>query len=206
MKVIAITGGISSGKSLTRCLLEKHGAVSIGVDGLCRVLMDSNSELSCFNDIVKTFGTSILTSTNTIDKCKLGKLLFATNGFMKLQKIFSANLIKILEIKLNLLKEQGYQFVFVETPLLYVKVLRHLFDEVIMISTSKQAERLMNDEHITHSEANKIIKALGTTEEYLEVATKVVNNDGTREDLLNELIKLLEQVGIILDVYQPPQS
>ena len=73
MKVIGVTGGVGSGKSVVLSILEKdYHAETILADLVAHDLMQPGGK--SYEDIVEAFGDGILNDDGTIDRVKLGKL------------------------------------------------------------------------------------------------------------------------------------
>ena len=87
MKVIGITGGVGAGKSaILKYLKEKHGAMVIEADKVGHLLMEPGG--ACYYSIVEKFGSSILNGDQTINRSKLGKIVFADESLLsELNKI-----------------------------------------------------------------------------------------------------------------------
>jgi dephospho-CoA kinase len=111
MKVVAIAGGISSGKSMVCGIVEQLGGHFVGVDGLSRNLMDPHSSPSCFDQVVKEFGKEIL-NNNKIDKCRLGQVLFKTNGFNRIKRIIMPSLFEVVSNEIEQCRSRNYQYLF----------------------------------------------------------------------------------------------
>ena len=87
MKIIGITGGIGTGKSTVLNILEKeYGAFIVETDKLAHQLMSPGEE--AYQSTVETFGKDILCDDNTIDRGKLGSIVFNNKDMLcELNKI-----------------------------------------------------------------------------------------------------------------------
>ena len=84
MKVLGITGGIGSGKTLVLNILkENYNAEIIEADRLGHELMEPGRAV--YNNVVSYFGRDILGKDDTIDRKKLGDIVFADKD--KLRKL-----------------------------------------------------------------------------------------------------------------------
>ena len=94
MKIIGITGGIGSGKTLVTKLLEEEGAYIANTDRIAKELMEPGK--ASYIDVVEYFGKGILLEDKTIDSNKLSKIVFKDE--MKLKKLNSLTHPKVLEV------------------------------------------------------------------------------------------------------------
>src|SRR5580698_1251509 len=75
MRLIGVTGGIATGKSTVGALLAAHGAAVIDADLLAReVVLPGEPALA---DVAARFGGDMLQADGTLDRARLGELVFA---------------------------------------------------------------------------------------------------------------------------------
>ena len=82
MKIIGITGGIGSGKSTISNYLTKKGFKIIDADKIAKNLLDIGEE--AYFKTVEYFGTEILNPDKTVDRKKLGSIVFASREKRKI--------------------------------------------------------------------------------------------------------------------------
>ena len=195
MKVIGITGGVGAGKSeILKYLKEKHGAVVIEADKVGHLLMEPGG--ACYYSIVEKFGSSILNGDQTINRGKLGKIVFADEGLLaELNKIIHPRVKS--HIVSEIAKERAYhrtKYFVVEAALLIEDYYDVICDEMWYIHTdaSVRAERLKetrgyDDEKITSICANQ-----KSPEEFRSACQVVIDNSG---DLAGTQKQIDEQLG-----------
>lgn len=195
MKVIGITGGVGAGKSeILKYLKEKHGAVVIEADKVGHLLMEPGG--ACYYSIVEKFGSSILNGDQTINRGKLGKIVFADEGLLaELNKIIHPRVKS--HIVSEIAKERAYhrtEYFVVEAALLIEDHYDVICDEMWYIHTdaSVRAERLKetrgyDDEKITSICANQ-----KSPEEFRSACQVVIDNSG---DLAGTQKQIDEQLG-----------
>ncbi|HHW60715.1 MAG TPA: dephospho-CoA kinase, partial [Syntrophomonadaceae bacterium] len=74
MKIIGLTGGIGSGKSSVAGALRERGALIIDADKVAHQIMEPGRP--AWHDIVQAFGKEILNEDQTINREKLGAIVF----------------------------------------------------------------------------------------------------------------------------------
>ena len=195
MKVIGITGGVGAGKSeILKYLKEKYGAVVIEADKVGHLLMEPGG--ACYYSIVEKFGSSILNGDQTINRGKLGKIVFADEGLLaELNKIIHPRVKS--HIVSEIAKERAYhrtKYFVVEAALLIEDHYDVICDEMWYIHTdaSVRAERLKetrgyDDEKITSICANQ-----KSPEEFRSAWQVVIDNSG---DLTGTQKQIDEQLG-----------
>src|SRR4030043_1642244 len=82
MLKVGLTGGVASGKSTGARMLEEKGAVLIDLDELAHTVQESGKPV--WREIVRHFGREILRPDQTIDRCKLGAVVFAERAKLEL--------------------------------------------------------------------------------------------------------------------------
>lgn len=192
MKVIALTGGIGSGKSLVANYLFSLGAQVIDSDQLARQAIERGSE--GFNEVVAAFGDSIL-KDGDIDRRALGEIVFNSTEKRKLlegiihPKVQSA----LAKAREHLLEDQ---ILIYEIPLLVETKAAERFDLVITVEAPLEAriERL-KERGLFLSEIEKRIESQVSPGARKAVANFVIDNDGTEEELLGKVEKLWEELN-----------
>ncbi len=136
MKKIAVTGGLSSGKSTVCLFLKELGAYVVSADAIIHQLL--SSDVSVKEKVVQLLGSDILTE-NQIDRKKIAKTVFSDPIKLKeLEKILHPPAFKEIVQQYEQVKNNpSYIFFVAEIPLLYETGMEKLFDKVIVISTDK---------------------------------------------------------------------
>lgn len=178
MKIIGLTGGIASGKStVTRTLLDL-GAIIIDSDELAHNIMKPYKP--AWKDIVKIFGTEILNPDETINRDRLGQIVFNDpDKLRELNQITHWRIAERYKEDLRLLrKEKPEAVVVMEIPLLYETHAERICDEVwvVWVDRETQMERLMKRDGISREDALKRIEAQMDLDEKARLADVVIDN------------------------------
>ena len=195
MKVIGITGGVGAGKSeILKYLKEKYKAVVIEADKVGHLLMEPGG--ACYYSIVEKFGSSILNGDQTINRTKLGKVVFADEALLKeLNKIIHPRVKS--HIVSEIAKERAYHrtdLFVVEAALLIEDHYDVVCDELWYIHTDEEVRgkrlkeaRGYDDEKIASICANQKSPA-----EFRSACQVVIDNSG---DLADTYRQIEEQLG-----------
>lgn len=181
MKVIGITGGVGAGKSeILRYLKEKHGARVIEADKVGHLLMEPGG--ACYYSIVEKFGSSILNGDQTINRGKLGKIVFADTALLDaLNKIIHPKVKSYIVSEIA--KEKAYHrtnLFVVEAALLIEDHYDVICDELWYIHTDAQvrAKRLKETRGYDDQKIADIMANQKSPEEFSSACQVVIDNSG----------------------------
>jgi len=187
MKVIGLTGGIASGKSTVSKALADLDAVVIDGDDIAHRLMEPHQPV--WEDIVDKFGREVLNPDMTVDRVKLGAIVFDDPQQMTaLNQITRPRIIDTIKNDLQSLKiSQPNSVVVLDVPLLYEARLDKLADQiwVVWLDRETQIRRLMERNRYTREEAVKRIDSQMSLDEKAERADVVIDNTGSMEETLS---------------------
>ena len=195
MKVIGITGGVGAGKSeILKYLKEKYGAIVIEADKVGHLLMEPGG--ACYYSIVEKFGSSVLNGDQTINRGKLGKIVFADEGLLaELNKIIHPRVKS--HIVSEIAKERAYhrtKYFVVEAALLIEDHYDVICDEMWYIHTdaSVRAESLKETRGYDDEKIASICANQKSPEEFRSACQVVIDNSG---DLAGTQKQIDEQLG-----------
>ena len=195
MKVIGITGGVGAGKSaILQYLKEKHGAIVVEADNVGHLLMEPGG--ACYYSIVEKFGSSILNGDQTINRGKLGKIVFSDEGLLsELNKIIHPRVKS--HIVSEIAKERAYHrtnYFVVEAALLIEDHYDVICDEMWYIHTeeSVRAERLKESRGYDAEKIADIMANQKSPEEFRAACQVIIDNSG---DLTNTYEQIDKQLG-----------
>lgn len=178
--IIGLTGNIGTGKSVVRRMLEHLGAYGIDADAISHRAISRDAP--CFNDIVKTFGSHILTNDGQIDRKKLGRIVFNDDDALaKLESIVHPLVEQAVDI---IIKRSGQKVVVIEAIKLLESNLADQCDAIWVVYSPPEVQlaRLMHNRNMTESEALTRINAQVPQESRLSTATVVIKNGSTFDD------------------------
>jgi dephospho-CoA kinase len=190
--LVAVTGGIASGKSAVSKMLEKVGAPVIDYDVVAREIVEPGKP--AWKDIVAWFGEDVLEEDRRIDRKKLSDIVFRdTEKRKKLEGFTHPRIIEEAERQADeIARKNPKAIIQVAVPLLIEINIQHKFHKVLLVYVPRetQIERLMKRDAITRAAAESILRAQMPIEEKLKYADFVIHNEGT----LDETARQVEQV------------
>lgn len=189
MLKVGLTGGIGAGKSEVSRLLETYGAVLIDADKIAReVVAPGTPGLAA---VVETFGPEILSPDGTLDRPKLGSIVFADSDRLAALNSIVHPLVGARSMELE--KAAGPDAVVIhDVPLLTENNLAPLYDVVVVVDASPetQLDRLARLRGMAESEARARMAAQAMREQRRAIADLVIDNDGPLENLEPQVRKV----------------
>lgn len=191
---IGITGGIASGKSTVSSYLRKKGWQVIDADHIARQVVEPDTQ--GLRAIVDHFTTDVLTGEGTLNRQKLGSLIFNDPSKRKQLNEILHPLIEEEMLKQMKAQEVIQEIQFVDIPLLFEMNYDAWFDEtwVVYVSFEEQLQRLMKRNELTLSEARARIASQMPLEDKRERATRVLDNSKNKQFLYKQVDQLLERM------------
>jgi dephospho-CoA kinase len=179
---VGLTGGIASGKSTVAQLLVDLGAVLIDGDALAREVVARGTP--GLAQVVEEFGAELLTPDGDLDRAALGRIVFADEAARRRLEAITHPLIFERYAELEAAAPAGALVVH-DIPLLAESGRADTFDEVVVVDAPPglQVERMVRDRGWSREEAESRIAAQASSEDRLAIATIVIDNTGTLDDL-----------------------
>ncbi|MGI5159458.1 dephospho-CoA kinase [Microbispora sp. CA-102843] len=194
MLKVGLTGGIGSGKSEVSRRLAAHGAVVIDADKIAREVVEPGTP--GLAEIVEAFGEDVLRPEGTLDRERLGAIVFADAERLKV-------LNGIVHPKVGARSEQLQReapddaVVVYDVPLLAENNLAALYDVVIVVDTPDEVrlERLLRFRGMPEADARARIAAQASREDRLRIADIVIGNEGSLDDLDAQVDKVWQDLS-----------
>ena len=189
MAIVALTGGIGSGKSLAAEYFASLGADVLDSDQIARDVVERGTP--GFDEIVATFGDQIL-KDGILDRRALGEIVFSDPGARKkLEEIVHPRIREVF--KAAVAHTSAEKVLIYEIPLLVETGAADQFDFIITVEAPDELrkERLMKKGlHI--SDIERRFASQATSQQRREVADAVIENTGDQDSLLRACEELWE--------------
>ncbi len=183
-RVIGLTGGMGSGKSTVSKFLAELGAVVIDADRIGHELYQPNSKV--WQELVHTFGQHIVAPDGTIDRKKLGAIVFSSPEQLKrLNGIVHPPMFDMVKERIEEYRRWGIQVVVLDAPILFEANWTPLVEEVwVVVADEKNIiRRAMARTGLPEEQIRARIRSQMSNEERIKRAAVVIHNDGTMEEL-----------------------
>jgi len=198
MLIVALTGGIASGKSVVAEVLEELGCYIHHADKIAHDLMEP--EKPAWKKIVAHFGKKILNEDKTINRSRLGKIIFSDEK----ERRFLNELIHplVLEKKkevISRLEKEGHYNIFISEAALTIEAgFADFFDKIIMTYCKKevQIKRLMERDRISRKQTIKIIKSQMQPQEKLKYADYIIDTSSSLQSTVEQTERVYRNLMI----------
>lgn len=179
--ILGITGSIAAGKSTISSMLRDRGAVVISADQLAREAVAPGTPT--LGALVKRFGPAILQPDGSLDRARLGDLVFADPAARRdLERLTHPAIAALAEKRLAQLRHSGATLVVYEAPLLFEAGAEGRVDRVLVVKVDPavQLQRLMDRDGIDEAAARQRVAAQMPQQEKLARADFVIDNSADR--------------------------
>lgn len=193
MRVIGLTGGVGAGKSLILSILkEEYGASVIIADQVAHELMKPGEE--GYFEVLSLLGEDILNSDGTIDRQILAEKIFRDKSVREqVNSIIHPIVWKTIREKIS---SSQAELIVVEFAIMD-KEGTSVYDEMWYVHAFKQNRifRLMENRGYTKEHSENIIASQASEEEYASRCDRVIENNGSVEELRKQLAEILNNKG-----------
>lgn len=186
LKKIAITGGLSSGKSTVSKLLEESGAFRIDSDAIVHQLLSTNKD--CIERVVNLFGSQII-NHNEIDRMKVADIVFSDPKKLKaLEEVVHPMLFEELE---RICKNNSGSNCVIEIPLVQEIGREDFFDGILVVNSEEiiAKQRYVKAGH-TEADYTRRMSRQWSLDKKAAHADFVIINNGSLEELRENVKKL----------------
>jgi dephospho-CoA kinase len=188
---VGLTGGVASGKSTVSAILATLGAVVIDADVLAReVVAPGTAGLA---EIAEEFGPDVLTPGGELDRVAMGGLVFADEVKRRRLEAIIHPRVRARAAELEAAAPPD-AIVVHDIPLLTETGQADRFDAVLVVDVPAelQIERMTRLRTMTPGDARSRVAAQASREERAAVATYLIDNTGTPEDLRRRVGEVFE--------------
>lgn len=196
MRVIGLTGGLASGKSTVSSYLKEKGAEILDADLIARELMAPGQP--AWLEVVRYFGRDVLNEDGSINRQVLAERVFTRSEDLALLNAITHPLVRQEIVRrLNELNNRPIPppVAVVDAPLLIEAGLTDLVEEVWLVAVEPkiQIERAVA-RGMAAEEAQRRLAAQWPLDKKMVYATRVIDNNGSREEMKKQVDELWLQL------------
>ncbi|MFV2120046.1 dephospho-CoA kinase [Streptomyces sp. Act-28] len=194
MLTVGLTGGIGAGKSEVSRLFVSYGAVLVDADRIAREVVEPGTR--GLAAVVEAFGPGVLTPEGTLDRPRLGSVVFGDPERLATLNGIVHPLVGARSAELQAAAAPDAVVVH-DVPLLTENGLAPRYDVVVVVDASvdTRIDRLVRLRGMTESEARARMAAQATSEQRRAVADYVIDNDGPLEALEPQVREVWERLS-----------
>jgi dephospho-CoA kinase len=179
MRLIGLTGGIATGKSTVDRMLAARGATVIDGDELAREAVRPGEPT--LDRVVERFGKGILSPDGSLDRGRLGRIVFAdSDARHDLEGITHPRIIELTRERIATALSGTAPLVVVDIPLLFENAREGMFDGVLLVYAPPdvQVRRLRERNHLDETAAQQRLAAQLPIDDKRARATWIIDNSG----------------------------
>lgn len=191
-KIIGITGGIASGKSTVTNFLREQGFRVVDADAVVHQLQKPGGRL--YQVLVQHFGQEIILENGELNRPLLASLIFSNPEEREWSKKTQGEIIREELAALRDQLAQTEAIFFMDIPLLFEQDYSAWFDEtwLVYVDRDVQVERFMKRDYLSKEVAESRLATQWSLEEKKKLASHILDNNGSRDQLVTQVVKLLE--------------
>lgn len=197
--LIGITGGIGTGKSTVSNILRNKGYVIIDADIIAREALEVGKP--GYDDVIDYFGTDIITYDKSIDRRKLGEIVFNNNDLIKkLNDIVHPHVYNQIKHLIELNSKQN-NIIFLDIPLLIEEkdilysngiIMDHIW--LVYADRETQLNRILKRDNLSKDEAISRINSQMSIEDKRKQADVIIENKGDLKELEHQIDDKLKEI------------
>lgn len=193
---VGLTGGIGSGKTTAAARFAALGARVYHADEISRRALDPGAV--CYDRVVSAFGQEILNEDQSINRRKLGEIVF--NDHEKrtlLNDIIHPYVIHELFTRAEQdLSNEPLGIAVFEVPLLFESGMHERMDQNIVVTSTEEnrVRRVMERDNLSREQVISRMRAQMPEEEKLLLADAVLENNGTEAELIAQVDQLFDKL------------
>ena len=196
MLKVGLTGSIAVGKSYVVSVLKELGCMTYDADRIAHSVMEPGAP--AYEDVVREFGEGVLADNRTIDRAKLGAIVFA--DAIRRQRLNAIVHPRVMEAQNRLLAEaetaNPYGMAIIDAALMIESGGYKRFDKLIVVFCEReiQVQRLMMRNQISREDAERRIAAQMSSDEKRKYADYEIDTTGTMEVTRERVIAVYEKL------------
>jgi dephospho-CoA kinase len=196
MLKIGLTGGIGCGKSTVTADLANIGISIIDADKIAHEIVAPDTQ--ALSEIITIFGTTLLQKNGFLNRNALKQQVFSDRTKLKqLEAILHPKIRQTIKKRLTETKPTSISlpYIVADIPLLIEKDYMDLFDSIVVVDClpEQQIQRIKQRDKMNITTIQSIIKKQVSRQQRLKQATYIINNQGTKKELRQQ-IDALDQV------------
>lgn len=193
MRIFGLTGGVGSGKSTVLQMFRDLGAEGIDADQVARQVVEPGQP--ALKDIMDTFGREFVRSDGTLDRPRLGALIFSDPTARTWLNAITHPRIRARMAEEVASRTSRNGVLVLDIPLLYEGRRQSEFEAVVVVWVDRmtQLERLVQRDGLGHAEAGRRIGAQLDLDQKRERADYVIDNTGSLDATREQVSRVYQQ-------------
>jgi dephospho-CoA kinase len=196
MRVFGLTGNIGSGKSAVAAMLREAGIPVLDADRISREVTAPGGR--AYDAVVQAFGRGIVRDDGSIDRKRLGEIVFADPASReRLEKITHPAIFEAMKEAIAGIEREGHRAAVVEATLIHESGRKGLFEAVITVTCGRETaiSRLAARNGMSRSQAEARLRAQMDSDRKAGASDYVIENSGSLDETRRQIVAL---AGVLL--------
>jgi dephospho-CoA kinase len=196
MRVFGLTGNIGAGKSTVAAMLREAGIPVLDADRISREVTAQGGR--AYDAVVQSFGRGILRDDGSIDRTRLGEIVFSDPGSReRLERITHPAILEAMKEAIAGIEREGHRVAVVEATLIHESGRKGLFEAVISVTCDRETalSRLVAREGMSRGQAEARLRAQMDAARKADASDYVIDNSGTLDETRRRVVSL---AGVLL--------
>ena len=190
-----MTGNIGSGKSTVAAMLREAGIPVLDADRISREVTAPGGR--AYDAVVQAFGRGIVRDDGSIDRVRLGEIVFADpQRRSQLEAITHPAILEAMKEALAGIEREGYRAAVVEATLIHETGRKGLFEAVISVTCDRETaiSRLASRGGMSRSQAESRLHAQMDALRKADASDYVIDNSGTLDETRRQVERLVQTI------------
>jgi len=191
MRVYGLTGNIGSGKSTVAAMLREAGIPVLDADRISREVTAPGG--SAYDAVVREFGREIVLGDGSIDRKRLGEIVFADPlSRERLERITHPAILEAMKEAIAGIEREGHPAVVVEATLIHESGRKGLSEAVISVTCDRETaiSRLVARDGMTRGQAEARLRAQMSADRKAGASDYVIDNSASPEETSRQVKKI----------------
>ncbi|TRZ96970.1 MAG: dephospho-CoA kinase [Deltaproteobacteria bacterium] len=191
MRVFGLTGNIGSGKSTVAAMLREAGIPVLDADRISREVTAPGGR--AYDAVVQAFGRKILRNDGSVDRKRLGEIVFADPASReRLERITHPAIFEAMKEAIAKIEREGHRAAVVEATLIHESGRKGLFEEVISVTCDRETaiSRLAARDGMSRGDAEARLRAQMSSDRKAGASDYVIDNSASPEETSRQVNKI----------------
>lgn len=197
MKIIGLTGQSGAGKGMFASALRQYGIPCLDTDITARSVVEKDKP--CLGELTECFGADILFSDGTLDRKKLGKIVFSDKtALARLNSITHKYITEQVKIWLKKQEASGFAAAVIDAPQLFESGENSICDITVAVLCDEETRiaRIISRDNITQAYAKARAASQKDDAFFKANCDHIIYNNGTEAELAQKALEFLHQNNI----------
>ena len=192
MRVFGLTGNIGSGKSTVAAMLREAGIPVLDADRISREVTAPGGR--AYDAVVQAFGGGILRGDGSIDRMRLGEIVFSDPASReRLERITHPAIFEAMKEAISGIEREGHRAAVVEATLIHETGKRGVFEAVISVTCDPETSisRLTARGGMSRSQVEARLRAQMDAGRKADASDHLIDNSGTLDETRHQVERLI---------------